>query len=265
MIIDKDKRIQELEATVARLLVENADLKRRLGVNSENSSLPPSFDLPGAKDKSAKQNKGKKAKRGARKGHPKQNKELVPEEDVTELVELRPEVCPHCGETHFQDSAEPPLRDQFIDLPPVKPVVREIKRPVMVCTACGELSYASLPEGTPKHTFESGVVAMVGILTGLLNISKRKAHLMMTEVFHVPISLGSITECEKRLSNSLEKPYNEVLEVARAGEFGHADETGWPLGNLLRGWLWLLSNDEAAAFMVHCKWRSKSAAGGVAV
>lgn len=251
MAIDKDKRIEELEATVALLLQEIAELKRRLGMNSENSSKPPSTDSPGSKNKAARPKKGRKKKRGAQNGHPKQNKDLIPEEDVTHLVELPPEVCPNCGETHFHDSDEPPLRDQFIDLPPLKPEVSEIKRPVMTCTACGQAAYAPLPENTPRHVFGPGVVAMIGVLTGVLNISKRKAHLMMTEVFNVPMSLGAVSNCEARLSDALDQPYEEALRAAQEGAFGHADETGWPLGNLLKGWLWLLSNENVAAFMVH--------------
>lgn len=248
---DKDKRIAELEATVARLLERIAELERRLGLNSENSSKPPSSDPPGAKNQEAQTKKGRGKKRGAKKGHAKQTKALLPEEDVTRLVEVPPEVCPACGGTHFEGAAEPPLRDQFIDLPPIQPDVTEIRRPVMTCTACGQAAYAPLPDDTPKHTFGPGVVAMVGVLTGVLNVSKRKAHLMMTEVFNIPMSLGAISDCERRLSNALEKPYDEALVAARAGTFGHADETGWPLGNLLGGWLWLLSNDAAAAFLVH--------------
>ena len=178
---------------------------------------------------------------------------MLPQEQVTDLVELLPEVCPACGKTLFKDCGELPLRDQFIDLPPIKPEVTEIRRPVLACVACGQRAYAALPENTPKHTFGPGVVAMVGVLTGLLNISKRKAQLMMRDVFNVPMSLGAISACESRLSKTLEKPYQEVLVAARSGRFGHADETGWPLGNLLKGWLWLLSNDKAAAFMVHEK------------
>lgn len=248
MAIDKDKRIRELEETVAMLLEEIAELKRRLGVNSENSSKPPSSDPPHAE---GKQRKAKRKKHGAKSGHPKQNKALLPEERVNDLSNELPEACPACGGTHFSDSGVPPLRDQFIDLPMIVPEVREIRRPVLACIACGQNTYAPLPEGTPKHTFGPGVVAMVCILTGMLNVSKRKALSMMTDVFNVPMSLGALSDCEKRLTKALEKPYEEATAAIQSGEFGHADETGWPLGNLHKGWLWVLSNGEAASFMVH--------------
>lgn len=249
MTIDRDQRIQELEETVALLLEEITRLKRQLGMDSSNSSKPPSSDSPASKAKPGERPKGKG--RGARKGHAKQNKELVPEERLDDLLVLPPDICPYCGGGHFEECGEEPLRDQFIDLPPIKAEVREIRRPVLSCTACGTAAYAPLPEGTPKHTFGPGVVAMVGVLTGLLHISKRNACLMLNEVFNTPISLGAISCCEKRLSAALALPHEEALAVVQSGSSGHADETGWPLGNREKGWLWVLSNDRAAAFMVH--------------
>jgi transposase len=50
----RDARIAELEAKIASLMqrlsqleAENAELKARLGLNSQNSSKPPSSDPPG--------------------------------------------------------------------------------------------------------------------------------------------------------------------------------------------------------------------------
>ena len=76
MAIGKDKRIKELEdkATylekmLTEVLAENKDLKRRLGMNSANSSMPPSSDKPGSKTDAAEKSGAKKKKRGAQNGH----------------------------------------------------------------------------------------------------------------------------------------------------------------------------------------------------
>ena len=39
---DKDKKIQELEAIIVKLTARIEELEKRLGLNSKNSSKPPS-------------------------------------------------------------------------------------------------------------------------------------------------------------------------------------------------------------------------------
>ena len=249
-LAEKDRRIAELEATVAKLLARIAELERRLGVNSQNSSKPPSSDPPDAPKKPPRK---KRSKRGARKGHEPHLKELLPPEKVNQRIEIKPEVCPDCGGEHFADSGEEPLRDQFIDVPPVAIDVTEYVRPVRACTGCGAHVYAPLPDDAPSSCFGAGVLALVGVLTGVLNVSKRKALMIMNEVFHVPMSLGGLSNCEERLSDSLAAPYDEVADYVREQEIAHADETGWRRGNRLKGWLWTLGCSTAALFMVHAK------------
>lgn len=254
---DKDRRIAELEkenaelrATVAKLLARIDELERRLGINSTNSSKPPSSDPPDAPKKPPRK---KRKKRGAKKGHEPHLKELLPPDRVTRSIEIEPEVCPDCGGEHFTESGEDALRDQFIDVPPVEIDVTEYVRPVRACTGCGARVYAPLPEDAPAHVFGPGVLALVAILTGVLNVSKRKAQMIMNEVFTVPMSLGGLSNCEEQLSDSLATPYDEVAEYVREQEIAHADETGWRRGNRIKGWLWTLGCATAAVFMVHAK------------
>ena len=61
---------------------------------------------------------------------------------------------------------------------------------------------------------------------------------MINEVFHVPMSLGGLSNCEARIAEAIEKPYNDTLEEVRRQAVAHADETGWPRGNRERDWLW---------------------------
>jgi transposase len=99
----------------------------------------------------------------------------------------------------------------------------------------------------------------VGILTGMLNTSKRKALAVITEVFNVPMSLGGLSNCEARITEALEKPYNDTMEHVRQQEIAHTDETGWRRGNRKKGWLWTFGCTKAAFFMVHAN-RSQKAA-----
>ena len=246
----KDALIEQLQKENAELKARLKKLERLLGMNSRNSSKPPSSDPPNAPKKSAPK---RRKKRGAKKGHTPHLKEMLPPDMVNQSHVIEPEACPDCDGEHFVDSGKDPLRDQFIDVPPVKIHVTEYVRPVRKCTGCGAMVYAPLPENAPKSCFGPGVLALVAVLTGVLNVSKRKAMMVINEVFNVPMSLGGLSNCEDRIAHSLAVPCDEVIEHIREQDVAHADETGWRRGNRQKGWLWAICCTTAAAFMVHAK------------
>jgi len=245
----KDAYIKQLEEENAKLKKRIEELERLLGMNSKNSSKPPSSDPPGISAVSPKQ---RRKKRGAKKGHQPHLTELLPPEKVTYRIELDPEVCP-CGGTDFEKTSEEPLRHQIIDIPPIEPEVTEYIQRIYRCKDCGEFVYQPLPDEIKRKHFGPGTLALVAILTGVLNTSKRKALAMMNEVFSVPMSLGGLSNCEAQLTDALEHPYNEAIKHIRKQDVAHADETGWRRGNRQRGWLWALCCVGAAAFIVHAK------------
>ena len=253
--MDKDAYIKQLETENAELKKRIEELERLLGINSKNSSKPPSSDPPGM---SAAQPKRRRKKRGARKGHEPHLRELLPQEFVKEHFHLKPEMCT-CGSTNLEETSEEPLRHQVIDIPPIKPEVTEYIQHISRCRDCGELVYRPLPDDIRRRHFGAGVLAMVAILTGRLNTSKRKALAMMNEVFSIPMSLGGLSNCEGQVTDILEQPYDDAAEHIREQDIGHADETSWPRGNKKKGWLWTFCCVTAALFMVHAN-RSQKAA-----
>ena len=261
--MDKDAYIKKLEAenAILKKRIETLEKRleereRRLGMNSQNSSKPPSSDGP---EVSKPRQKGKvRRKRGARKGHQPHLRKLFGPEDVTKVVYYEPHACT-CGCEDLEESDEKPLRHQTVDIPPIKPVVIEYVQYVRRCKKCGELVYAPLPDDVRRNIFGPGVLANVGILTGMLNTSKRKALAIINEVFNVPMSLGGLSNCEAKITDSIEKPCQDAVEHVRQQEVGHADETGWPRGNREKGWLWVFCCATAAVFMVQAH-RSQKAA-----
>jgi transposase len=253
--MDKDAYIKQLEEENAQLKKRIEELERLIGMNSKNSSMPPSSDPPGM---SAELPKHRRKKRGARNGHQPHLKELLPQEFVTKHVYLKTTVCT-CGSTNLKETDQEPLRHQCVDIPPIVPQVTEYVQHISECKDCGLFVYQPLPDEVKRKYFGPGVLSIVGILTGELNTSKRKALAMMNEVFSVPMSLGGLSNCEAQLTDVLEQPYNKVAEHVREQDIGHADETSWPRGNRLKGWLWVLCCSTAAVFMVHAN-RSQQAA-----
>jgi len=251
--MDKDAYIQQLEAENATLkqriqTLENRleELERRLRMSSQNSSKPPSSDRPGT---GVALPQRRRKKRGARKGHPPHLRSLLPPEKVSRRIELVPEAC-LCGSVRLKETADEPLRHQVVDLPPIEPDVTEYIQLVYRCRDCGELVYQPLPDEIKRRHFGPEVLALVGILTGSLNTSKRKALALMNELFGVPMSLGGLSACEEQLTEVLEQAHVEVTKHVQAQPTAHADETGWPRGNRQKGWLWTLCCTTAAAFMI---------------
>jgi len=253
--MDKDTYIKQLETENAELKKRIEELERLLGINSKNSSKPPSSDPPGM---SVALLKRRRKKCGARKGHQPHLRELLSQEFVNKHFHLKPEMCT-CGSTNLEETSEEPLRHQVVDIPPIKPEVTEYVQHISRCRDCGELVYRPLPDDIRRRHFGAGVLAMVAILTGRLNTSKRKALAMMNEVFSIPMSLGGLSNCEGQVTDILEQPYDEAAEHVREQDIGHADETGWPRGNKQKGWLWTFCCVTAAVFMVHAN-RSQKAA-----
>jgi len=244
--MDKDAYIKQLENEIVKLKKRIEELERLLGMNSKNSSKPPSSDPPGT---SSVLPKPKRKKRGAKNGHQTHLRQLLPPEKVKRRIELTPEVCP-CGSTDLEKTNEEPLRHQIVDIPPIEPEVTEYIQPIYRCKDCGKLIHQPLPDEVKRKYFGPGILALVGILTGMLNTSKRKALALINEVFSVPMSLGGLSNSETQVADALEHPSNETLEHVRGQDAAHADETGWPRGNRKRGWLWTVCCASAAAFMV---------------
>jgi len=251
--MDKDAYIKQLEAENAALkkritMLEKRieELERLLGMNSKNSSKPPSSDPPGV---GMSLSKRRRKKRGARNGHQPHLRELLPQEFVKKHIHIKPDVCT-CGSTNLKDTDRQPLRHQIVDIPPISPEVIEYVQHIRQCEDCGAFIYRPLPDDIKRKHFGPGVLSVVAVLTGMLNTSKRKALAMMNEVFSVPMSLGGLSNCEAQLAQAFEQPYQEVTEYIQSQQTAHADETGWPRGNRLKGWLWMMCCTSAAVFMI---------------
>jgi len=70
-------------------------------------------------------------------------------------------------------------RHQILDIPPIEPEVTEYVQHIYRCKDCGELAYQPLPDEVKRKRFGPGILALVAVLTGMLNTSKRKALAMI--------------------------------------------------------------------------------------
>ena len=246
-------RLDRLEARVAEQDLEIASLREQLGKTSRNSSKPPSSDPPGMPPPPSKPPPSK-AKRGGQKGHPKHSRERLPADRVVPCV---PTACAHCE--HPLAGHDPdPAWHQVVDVPVILREVTEYQLHQLECSRCRQSTVATLPEGVTTSAFGTRLHALAALLTGRYRQSKRMVVEFLGEVFQIPMSLGSVSRCEARVSTALKGPYEEAHASAQAAPWANVDETSWREDK--RGaWLWVMATALVTVLMVHRN-RSKAAA-----
>jgi transposase len=245
-----------LSAQVAALLAQVekqeeriAELERRLGRNSRNSSLPPSQDPPEAPGRPRQATSGRM--RGAQPGHKGRGRRLKPSEAVDEIVEHWPEWC-LCGHRFTEVERRParaPLRHQVIELPSIAVTTTEYQLHHLRCPVCGRVTRAAFPADLPPGAFGPRLEAAVATLAVRNRISRRDTIELVRELFGARLSVGSIDAILGRASTALRLPYQELLYHIRAAPAVNIDETGWRTGGRRRT-LWGALTGRAAVFRI---------------
>jgi transposase len=231
--------IAELLRRIAALEAELARLKQ----NSSNSSRPPSADPPGSPRRSAAPT-GRP--RGGQPGHKQHKRELLPTEQVTRVVELRPQRCGECR--HLLAGSDPaPLRSQSIELPRVEPLVTEYRQHQLGCARCGTLTRSALPAGV--SVIGPRLSAAIAVCSGKYRLSKRVTQELLSDFLGIDLALGSICKVERRVSEALATPVEEARAFIRRQDMVHLDETGWR-EDKQRAWLWTAASEFVTVFTV---------------
>ena len=252
-IAEQDARIAELDARIAELEKKLAALIEERGRNSSNSNLPPSSDSPTARaEKKARKQaaKGKKRKRGGQPGHRGTRRELLPPEQVDDVVDLFPQHCEHCAAALPETRDACPVRFQLTELPAFEPHTTEYRRHCVRCPRCRRETTA--PHDTariPVSPFGPRLMSVVGLLTGVYHLSRRKTAQLLSDLMGVTLSLGAVSAIEARVSESVKAPTQEALQRVLRDKVKHTDGTTWYQSGIALT-LWVLASSVATVFKV---------------
>jgi transposase len=244
-------KINELLAVNARqqeqitlLRKENEELKERLGINSSNSSLPPSQDLK--RKGPAKKSSGRKP--GGQPGHKGHSRRLFPPEQVQNFVEVLPESCPECGDgtlnTKRPISTE---RRQQIELPEIKPQVTQFNIHTCLCRKCGRHVAAALPPEA-RRGFGPRLMGFLMILSAEARAT-RSVCVRLLGHLGISISSGSVSNIQKLAVRVLESPYEAIKAAALSQSHLHADETSWRSRGK-KHWIWVGATPSTVFFKI---------------
>ena len=241
----RDATIQALTAQVDALTKTVAVLMAKLNANSRNSSLPPSSDGPGARgQQSSDKTKGK---RGGQCGHAGHKREMVPPEQVNHFVELYPPSCENCWAALPQVFDAGATRFQVTEVPPIRPETTEYRCHSVRCT-CGYTTHAK-DDAVPTSQFGPRLMSLVGLLTGVYHLSRRRAVTLLHDVLGVKISLGAVSNIEARVAAAVSPAVDEAWTKIAAADVKHTDATSWLQNGKLRS-LWTLATTFATGFRI---------------
>jgi hypothetical protein len=219
-----------LVARVETLEAENAELRRRLGMNSTNSSTPPSKDSIGAKaarraDRSSRE-RSKDRKPGGQPGHKGSGLAPAVRPDRTETLPP-PGACSGCG-GDLSDAADAGMSwAQVWDILPVVLEKVHYLLPRRRC-GCGRTTTAAPPFGAAGTVvYGPGVNAAAILLASEGNVPIERTAMLIEALLGVPVSSGFVGRALERFAQRLGAGgFDDAMKTAlRAQDVLCADET----------------------------------------
>lgn len=249
-IVSLKALVEQLLKKIDRLEKENAELRRRLGLNSGNSDKPPSSD--GYRKKIVKPGlpKGEKRANGGQKGH--EGKTLRRTEQLDYAAVHLPGRCSRCGR-HFgtNELYEVIGSRQVFDLPEPKLEVTEHRIGRIEC--CGVLHEGEYPaDVTAAVQYGSGVRALVTKLSVDCRMPMEQISGLFEDVYGYSLNTATIEDALQR-AYELSAPIEEKIRSALlTSKNVHFDETGIRAAGKLN-WLHTASSETCTCLFVHQK------------
>jgi transposase len=246
---DRNARQQEV---IASLTAKVAELSAKLGLDSSNSSKPPSQDPPGARQRSLRGKSGRKP--GGQEGH--SGAALRQVTDPDEIVTHRPKSCGGCG--HEFDAAQEPVgeaeRRQLFDIPPIAVHVTEHRLLTLKCAGCGTRTKAAAPDGLGAPTQYGPRAAAFGVyLTNRHYLPYDRTVELFADILNLPLSAATITKWVNQAATRITADFKPVAtRLLAASQVVHADETGFKVAGKT-WWAHSASSSDAAWIQAHRK------------
>ncbi len=237
----KKKSRDEIIKEMYDLYIEKEKIEKELK-KYKNSNTPSSAN------KHLKENTlGLKAKKGAKRGAPKNHKGATFEWPASDKI--IPITTDHCGAC-FSFNIEP---TGYIKTKKVichikeKAIVKEYKQYEVRCLDCSSLTLATRKDIPEKGNYDKSIQSLV-------NYYKFKARLphnlvvdVMNNIHGVPMTAPTSLEITRRASDKLEPLYNELEEEIKQADVVNGDETSHSVMGV-NHWIWVFCNQLISLF-----------------
>jgi transposase len=228
--------IDGLMSRIAALEAENAELRRRLGMNSGNSSQPPSADglkkprVPVClRTKSGKTSGGQEGHKGSA---------LRQREHPDKIVDHYPNRCMGCGEALDEASSTGHAVRQVFDLPEPQPLyVTEHRAHTCVCARCSTATCGAFPEDVTAPTqYGNTLASLVVYLQIQHHIPEERVVEILHDVFGIDLASDTAANMRKAKAQKFRGLAEAIGEIVKKADVKHMDETGFRVAGAL---VWL--------------------------
>jgi transposase len=234
-------RVDALEAELTALKEVVAQLTRQLAAarkDSSTSSKPPSSDI--VKPPKPPPPEGQDRRRiGGQPGHPKHERVAFPPEAVDGgFFDYHLDSCPSCGHDLKPARAIAPRVVQQVDIREVPLSIQEHRSHPGWCARCQKMYEAPLPPGIARGGLVGpSLTTLIAYLKGACHASYSTVRKFLRDVVRVTISRGELARIIGKVSQALERPYEELLDDLPDQARLNVDETGHKQ-NGQRQWTW---------------------------
>ena len=243
-------RAAELLGEAAGLQAQVADLAARVGMNSQNSSKPPSSDgLGKPAPRSLRKASGRKP--GRPKGQPGATMTLTDSPD--RRARHVPSCCAGCGQS-LAGAAETGMeRRQVTEIPPVRAEVTEHQLIELECGGCGTRTKAAAPSGVTAPVQYGPRFAAMGVyLWHGQFLSRDRACRALADLFGCAPSPGALASMARKAARLIAPALKAIVSALVRAEVAHFDETGFRVAGRL-AWVHSASSGKHALVTVHAR------------
>jgi transposase len=227
-----------------------AELERRLGLNSTNSSKPPAAEGLAKPPRTQSTRSKSKKSSGGQPGHKGHTLEqvLVPDHVIVHDVS----VCTVCGLSLEEHAVIHQSKRQVFDIPEPKIDVTEHHVLTKIC-ACGHVNTALFPkEVVAPACYGKRIHGFSTYLSNQHFIPEDRIQSVFKDLFALSVSTGSIATFNARLANAVAPHQEQLLVDLKASPVKHLDETGFRIGGKTQ-WLHVISTPSATHYRVSPK------------
>src|SRR5262245_41455458 len=227
-------RLEALEVSVARLQEQLAAARK----DSSNSSKPPSSDI--VKPPKPAPPEGLQGRRiGGQPGHPMHERAAFPPDAINgPSLDHRLDLCPACGHTLRPMVTVAPRVIQQVDIRDVPLLIQEHRGHPGWCAHCHKCYEAPLPISIERGGLVGPrLTTVIAYLKGVCHASYSTVRKFIRDVVGLTISRGQLARIIAKVTEALDRPYQQLLEDLPGQERLNVDETGHKRDRL-RQWVW---------------------------